>query len=82
VYASPVACGVLHPSLVTVLIERFEPLAEFAGAQQWGTFSDDGNTITGEWVYPGGGGYRANGWPRCTRSVLALCTDTERGSEH
>lgn len=22
-----------------------------------GTFSEDGNTITGEWVYPGGGGY-------------------------
>jgi hypothetical protein len=23
-----------------------------------GTFSDDGNTGSGEWVYPGGGGYR------------------------
>lgn len=22
-----------------------------------GTFSDDGNTLTGGWVYPGGGGY-------------------------
>ena len=22
-----------------------------------GTFSQDGNTVTGEWVYPGGGGY-------------------------
>jgi hypothetical protein len=22
-----------------------------------GTFSDDGNVISGEWVYPGGGGY-------------------------
>ncbi len=22
-----------------------------------GTFSSDGNTITGDWVYPGGGGY-------------------------
>jgi hypothetical protein len=22
-----------------------------------GRFSDDGNTVTGEWVYPGGGGY-------------------------
>jgi hypothetical protein len=22
-----------------------------------GTFSADGNTITGDWVYPGGGGY-------------------------
>lgn len=24
-----------------------------------GRFSKDGNTLTGEWVYPGGGGYRA-----------------------
>ncbi|HET6823300.1 MAG TPA: hypothetical protein VFH34_11680 [Anaerolineales bacterium] len=24
-----------------------------------GTFSDDGNTLTGSWVYPGGGGYDA-----------------------
>jgi hypothetical protein len=24
-----------------------------------GTFSADGNTLTGEWVYPGGGGYQA-----------------------
>jgi hypothetical protein len=24
-----------------------------------GTFSDDGNTLTGAWVYPGGGGYEA-----------------------
>jgi hypothetical protein len=24
-----------------------------------GTFSDDGNTVSGEWVYPGGGGYRS-----------------------
>jgi hypothetical protein len=24
-----------------------------------GRFSDDGNTMTGEWVYPGGGGYRS-----------------------
>jgi hypothetical protein len=24
-----------------------------------GTFSADGNTITGEWVYPGGGGYQS-----------------------
>jgi hypothetical protein len=22
-----------------------------------GTFSRDGNTLAGEWVYPGGGGY-------------------------
>jgi hypothetical protein len=22
-----------------------------------GSFSDDGNTLTGAWVYPGGGGY-------------------------
>jgi hypothetical protein len=25
-----------------------------------GTFSDDGNTVTGAWVYPGGGGYESN----------------------
>jgi hypothetical protein len=25
-----------------------------------GTFSDDGATLTGEWVYPGGGGYESN----------------------
>jgi hypothetical protein len=25
-----------------------------------GTFSDDGNTVTGEWVYPGGGGYQSD----------------------
>jgi hypothetical protein len=24
-----------------------------------GTFSEDGNTLTGSWVYPGGGGYDA-----------------------
>jgi hypothetical protein len=24
-----------------------------------GTFSDDGDTLTGEWVYPGGSGYRS-----------------------
>lgn len=24
-----------------------------------GNFSDDGNTATGEWVYPGGGGYQS-----------------------
>jgi RNA polymerase sigma-70 factor, ECF subfamily len=24
-----------------------------------GTFAGDGNTLTGEWVYPGGGGYRS-----------------------
>ena len=24
-----------------------------------GTFSDDGNTLTGGWVYPGGGGYES-----------------------
>ena len=24
-----------------------------------GTFSEDGNTLTGGWVYPGGGGYEA-----------------------
>jgi hypothetical protein len=24
-----------------------------------GTFSVDGNTVTGDWVYPGGGGYQA-----------------------
>lgn len=24
-----------------------------------GTFSADGDTLTGEWVYPGGGGYRS-----------------------
>jgi hypothetical protein len=24
-----------------------------------GSFSQDGNTVTGEWVYPGGGGYRS-----------------------
>jgi hypothetical protein len=24
-----------------------------------GTFSKDGNTLTGSWVYPGGGGYKA-----------------------
>jgi hypothetical protein len=24
-----------------------------------GRFSDDGNTMTGEWVYPGGGGYES-----------------------
>jgi hypothetical protein len=24
-----------------------------------GKFSDDGNTLTGAWVYPGGGGYKA-----------------------
>lgn len=24
-----------------------------------GTFSDDGNTMSGEWVYPGGGGYKS-----------------------
>ena len=24
-----------------------------------GTFSQDGNTLTGSWVYPGGGGYEA-----------------------
>jgi hypothetical protein len=24
-----------------------------------GTFSADGNSLTGEWVYPGGGGYQA-----------------------
>src|SRR5262245_9786253 len=24
-----------------------------------GTFSDDGNTLTGAWVYPGGGGYES-----------------------
>jgi hypothetical protein len=24
-----------------------------------GTFSEDGNTLTGAWVYPGGGGYEA-----------------------
>lgn len=24
-----------------------------------GTFSDDGNTLTGEWVYPDGGGYQS-----------------------
>jgi hypothetical protein len=24
-----------------------------------GRFSDDGNTVTGEWVYPGGGGYHS-----------------------
>lgn len=24
-----------------------------------GTFSADGNTLTGEWVYPGGGGYNS-----------------------
>ena len=24
-----------------------------------GTFSEDGNTLTGGWVYPGGGGYQA-----------------------
>ena len=24
-----------------------------------GTFSDDGNTVTGDWVYPGGGGYES-----------------------
>jgi hypothetical protein len=24
-----------------------------------GTFSSDGNTMTGEWVYPGGGGYQS-----------------------
>jgi hypothetical protein len=25
-----------------------------------GTFSEDGNTVTGAWVYPGGGGYESN----------------------
>jgi hypothetical protein len=25
-----------------------------------GTFSPDGNTLTGAWVYPGGGGYSSN----------------------
>jgi hypothetical protein len=25
-----------------------------------GTFSADGNTVTGEWVYPGGGGYSSS----------------------
>jgi hypothetical protein len=25
-----------------------------------GTFSEDGATLTGEWVYPGGGGYESN----------------------
>jgi hypothetical protein len=25
-----------------------------------GTFSEDGNSGSGEWVYPGGGGYRYN----------------------
>jgi hypothetical protein len=25
-----------------------------------GKFSDDGNSVTGAWVYPGGGGYEAN----------------------
>ncbi len=24
-----------------------------------GTFGDDGNTMSGEWVYPGGGGYKS-----------------------
>ena len=24
-----------------------------------GTFSEDGNTLTGSWVYPGGGGYQS-----------------------
>ena len=24
-----------------------------------GTFSDDGNALTGRWVYPGGGGYES-----------------------
>jgi hypothetical protein len=24
-----------------------------------GTFSDDGNTLAGDWVYPGGGGYES-----------------------
>jgi hypothetical protein len=24
-----------------------------------GRFSDDGNTVTGEWLYPGGGGYHS-----------------------
>ena len=24
-----------------------------------GRFSDDGNTVTGDWVYPGGGGYHS-----------------------
>jgi hypothetical protein len=24
-----------------------------------GTFSDDGNTLSGAWVYPGGGGYES-----------------------
>jgi hypothetical protein len=24
-----------------------------------GTFSDDGDTLSSEWVYPGGGGYRS-----------------------
>jgi hypothetical protein len=24
-----------------------------------GTFSDDGNTLSSEWVYPGGGGYQS-----------------------
>jgi hypothetical protein len=25
-----------------------------------GSFSDDGNTVNGGWVYPGGGGYESN----------------------
>ena len=25
-----------------------------------GTFSEDGNSVTGGWVYPGGGGYESN----------------------
>jgi hypothetical protein len=28
-------------------------------ASYTGRLSDDGNTVTGDWVYPGGGGYRS-----------------------
>jgi hypothetical protein len=30
-----------------------------SGAYYKGTFSDDHNTMTGDWVYPGGGGYES-----------------------
>ncbi len=33
--------------------------ATIAPAYYKGKFSDDGNTATGAWVYPGGGGYES-----------------------
>jgi len=39
---------------------RSGPAKKGSPAYYRGTFSADGNTATGEWVYPGGGGYKSS----------------------